>query len=63
VQLPRAIPPSYRGEAITYTYQVSIGAQQVGQPAELIKIPFRVLPVSGKVLQTGCGDAVLPCLS
>lgn len=45
--VPSESPPSYKGQAVKYSYKVTIGAQKVNQPAKLIRIPFRVMVLHG----------------
>lgn len=43
--LPVFAPPSYKGENIAYFHKLAIGLQRVGNQAELLRIPLRILPV------------------
>ncbi|XP_072167044.1 RAB6A-GEF complex partner protein 2-like [Diadema setosum] len=45
--IPRDAPPSYRGQAVKYSYKVTIGVQRIGSPIKLIKVPFRVMVLYG----------------
>jgi hypothetical protein len=43
-QLPRGLPPSYRGRAIKVFYHIALGVQRPeGQAIKTIEIPFRIL--------------------
>eukprot|EP00053_Salpingoeca_punica_P010112 m.90968 g.90968 ORF g.90968 m.90968 type:complete len:482 (+) comp15285_c1_seq1:365-1810(+) len=44
-------PPSFRGELVSFSYKVTVGAQRIGasSQAELLRLPFRVLPVDAEV--------------
>jgi hypothetical protein len=41
--LPSEAPPSYRGQAVKYSYKITIGMQRVNCPIKLL----RVLVVNG----------------
>lgn len=41
--LPSSLPPSFRGQAIKYSYKLKIGLQRVGAPVKLLNIPFRLM--------------------
>ncbi|XP_058809730.1 RAB6A-GEF complex partner protein 2 isoform X2 [Phymastichus coffea] len=43
--IPIHSPPSYLGQAVRYSYKITIGTQRVNSPIKLLKIPFRVLPL------------------
>ncbi|XP_023246479.1 RAB6A-GEF complex partner protein 2-like [Copidosoma floridanum] len=45
--IPSDSPPSYRGQAVKYSYKITIGAQRVNSPIKLLRIPFRVLSLKG----------------
>lgn len=47
--LPVRAPPSYKGENIAYFHKLAIGVQRVGNPAELLRIPLRVLPIDAQL--------------
>ncbi|XP_047512918.1 RAB6A-GEF complex partner protein 2 [Pieris napi] len=44
--LPIEAPPSYRGNLVKYSYKVTIATQKVGSHIRMVRIPFRVLPIS-----------------
>ncbi|XP_047994703.1 RAB6A-GEF complex partner protein 2 [Leguminivora glycinivorella] len=44
--LPIEAPPSYRGTSVKYSYKVTIATQKVGSHIKMVRIPFRVLPIS-----------------
>lgn len=48
--LPVRAPPSYKGENIAYFHKLAIGVQRVGNPAELLRIPLRVLPIDPQLM-------------
>ncbi len=45
--IPSDAPPSYRGQAVKYSYKVTIGTQRVNSPIKLLRVPFRVLVLYG----------------
>lgn len=45
--LPSNAPPSYKGQCIKYAYKITIGAQRVNAVIKLLKIPIRVLVLTG----------------
>jgi hypothetical protein len=45
--LPSEAPPSYRGQAVKYSYKITIGMQRVNCPIKLLRVPLRVLVVNG----------------
>lgn len=47
--IPADAPPSYRGQAIKYSYKLIIGAQMLEHPTKLLRIPFRVLVLHGRL--------------
>ncbi|KAI8424931.1 hypothetical protein MSG28_006843 [Choristoneura fumiferana] len=44
--LPIEAPPSYRGTSVKYSYKITIATQKVGSHIRMVRIPFRVLPIS-----------------
>ncbi|XP_045537844.1 RAB6A-GEF complex partner protein 2 [Papilio machaon] len=44
--LPIEAAPSYRGTTIKYSYKITIATQKVGSHIKMVRIPFRVLPIS-----------------
>ncbi|XP_041969399.1 RAB6A-GEF complex partner protein 2 [Aricia agestis] len=44
--LPIEAPPSYRGTGVKYSYKITIATQKVGSHIKMVRIPFRVLPIS-----------------
>ncbi|KAJ2953398.1 hypothetical protein O0L34_g988 [Tuta absoluta] len=44
--LPIEAPPSYRGTSVKYSYKITIATQKVGSHIKMVRIPFRVLPIS-----------------
>lgn len=45
--IPTEVPPSYRGQAIKYSYKITVGTQRVNCPIKLLRIPLRVLVLAG----------------
>lgn len=41
--IPCDSPPSYRGQAVKYSYKITIGTQRVGSTIRLLRVPIRVL--------------------
>lgn len=46
--IPKEAPPSYRGQAVKYSYKITIGAQRIGCPIKLLRVPLRVLVLYGQ---------------
>lgn len=46
--IPADSPPSYRGQAIKYSYKITIGTQRLNQRTELLRIPIRVMVLFGE---------------
>lgn len=46
--IPSDAPPSYRGQAVKYSYKITVGTQRVNSAIKLLRIPFRVLSLSGR---------------
>jgi len=44
--IPATLPPSYRGDAISYTHKVVVGTQRLSGAVQLVRLSFRVLPVN-----------------
>lgn len=44
--LPIDGPPSYRGQAIKYSYKITIGTQRVNSPIKLLRVPLKILPLN-----------------
>ena len=44
-QLPIGGPPSFMGRLVKYSYKLAVGAQRLGCPAQISRIPFRVLVI------------------
>ncbi|KAE8750094.1 hypothetical protein FOCC_FOCC003218 [Frankliniella occidentalis] len=55
--LPSEAPPSYRGQAVKYSYKITVGMQRVNSPIKLLRVPFRVLVVNGLPDISVCGDS------
>jgi len=44
-QLPSGGPPSFSGRLVKYSYKLTVGAQKPGCPAQIMRLPFRVLVI------------------
>ncbi|XP_044728554.1 RAB6A-GEF complex partner protein 2 [Chrysoperla carnea] len=53
--LPNDGPPSYRGQAIKYSYKITIGTQRVNSPIKLLRVPLKILPLSISGLTDAAG--------
>lgn len=49
--IPSDAPPSYKGQAVKYSYKITIGTQRVNTVIKLLRVPFRVLSLSGNKLR------------
>ena len=49
-RVPSGGPPSFGGRLIRYSYKVAIGAQKPNCPAQIIRIPFRLMTIPGECL-------------
>lgn len=47
--VPTDGPPSFRGQAVKYVYKLTIGCQRVNSPIKLLRVPFRVLVLHGRL--------------
>ncbi|XP_052807566.1 RAB6A-GEF complex partner protein 2-like [Mya arenaria] len=45
--IPVDAPPSFRGQAVKYSYKLTLGTQRLNHPTKLLRIPFRVLVLHG----------------
>lgn len=45
--IPADSPPSFRGQAVKYSYKLTIGTQRLNHPTKLVRLPFRVLVLYG----------------
>lgn len=45
--IPSDAPPSFRGQAVKYSYKITIGTQRLNHPTKLLRVPFRVLVLYG----------------
>lgn len=56
--LPVEGPPSFRGQSVKYVYKLTIGCQRVNSPITLLRVPLRVLVLTGKqgFLEGGAGE-------
>ena len=63
--LPRRLNPSYSSPRLKYTYKLTVGAQRIGAPIHLLKMPLRILSaslgfdtaLSGKMMANGESNA------
>lgn len=62
--LPRRLNPSYSSPRLKYTYKLTVGAQRIGAPIHLLKMPLRILSalgfdtaLSGKMMANGDSNA------
>ena len=46
-EIPSKGPPSYAGRFVRYTYKLTFGAQKPNCPAQIIRIPIRVITIPG----------------
>lgn len=46
--LPTEGPPSFRGQSVKYVYKLTIGCQRVNSPITLLRVPLRVLVLTGE---------------
>merc|ERR1719309_1125318 len=51
--IPYQSPPTYRGSAVKYSYKLTIGAQKVTSKIAMLRVPFRVMSVSGYCPEVG----------
>ncbi|KAJ8670274.1 hypothetical protein QAD02_001533 [Eretmocerus hayati] len=54
--IPNHSPPSYRGQAVKYSYKITIGTQRVNSQIKLLRIPFRVLSLKELPEGSSCND-------
>lgn len=45
--IPSDAPPSFRGQALKYSYKLTLGTQRLNHRTKLLRIPFRVLVLHG----------------
>ncbi|XP_059486249.1 RAB6A-GEF complex partner protein 2 [Neocloeon triangulifer] len=45
--LPSEAPPSFRGQAVKYSYKLTVGVQRVNLPIKMLRVPLRVLVIQG----------------
>ncbi|XP_015518745.1 RAB6A-GEF complex partner protein 2 [Neodiprion pinetum] len=57
-RIPSDAPPSYRGQAVKYSYKITIGTQRVNSAIKLLRVPFRVLSLSELPDIAPCNDSV-----
>lgn len=61
--IPSDAPPSYRGHAVKYSYKITVGTQRVNTAIKLLRVPFRVLSLSGDVIFFAyCFIALFACI-
>eukprot|EP00730_Choanoeca_flexa_P014005 TRINITY_DN5960_c0_g1_i2.p1 TRINITY_DN5960_c0_g1~~TRINITY_DN5960_c0_g1_i2.p1 ORF type:complete len:446 (+),score=32.76 TRINITY_DN5960_c0_g1_i2:13-1350(+) len=62
-QLPRGVPPTHKGDAMSFNHQLAVGAGLFDNTAHVARVPFRVLPVSDELLRAareGSQQVLLP---
>ncbi|RUS80875.1 hypothetical protein EGW08_011346 [Elysia chlorotica] len=45
--IPTDAPPSFRGQAVKYSYKVIVGTQRLEKTTKMVRVPFRVLVLFG----------------
>jgi len=45
--VPHTASPTYRGSAVKYSYKVTIGTQRLNSQTSMLRVPIRVLSISG----------------
>ncbi|XP_046685365.1 RAB6A-GEF complex partner protein 2 [Homalodisca vitripennis] len=55
--LPLEALPSYRGQLVKYSYKITIGSQRVNGIVKLLRVPLRVLDISGVPEINLCEDS------
>ena len=50
--LPGDLPPSFRGQAVKYSYKLKIGLQRLGAPVKMLHLPLRVMTWHCKIMRT-----------
>ncbi|XP_005105226.1 RAB6A-GEF complex partner protein 2 [Aplysia californica] len=45
--IPTDAPPSFRGQAVKYSYKVIVGTQRLEKATKMVRVPFRVLVLYG----------------
>ncbi|XP_012272249.1 RAB6A-GEF complex partner protein 2 [Orussus abietinus] len=56
--IPSDSPPSYKGQALNYSYKITIGTQRVNTAIKLLRVPLRVLSLSVLPESSICNDSV-----
>jgi len=49
--IPGDAPPTFRGNAVKYSYKITVGTQKFNCPTKLLRVPFRVLVVPGNSIE------------
>lgn len=44
-EIPKSGPPTFSGRLVRYVYKLTIGAQKPNCPAQIIRIPIRVITI------------------
>jgi len=52
-QIPENGPPSWSGRLVRYSYKLTVGAQRLSGTVQMLRIPFTVLKLPGKVCVCG----------
>lgn len=55
--LPPEAPPYYLGKLVRYTYKITFGTQRVNCPIKLLRVPLRVLAITGIPDYNICEDS------
>lgn len=58
--VPMDGPPSFRGQAVKYVYKLTIGCQRVNSPIKLLRVPFRVLVLHGRLDKSSTVALLIP---
>ena len=46
-EVPTGGPPSFHGRLVRYTYKLTVGAQKPNCPAQIVRIPIRIITIPG----------------
>ncbi|XP_012254757.1 RAB6A-GEF complex partner protein 2 [Athalia rosae] len=57
-RIPSDAPPTYRGQAVKYSYKITVGTQRVNSAIKLLRVPFRVLSLRELPDIAPCNDSV-----
>lgn len=45
--VPHKSPPSYKGQAVRFSYKITIGIGSIKGPTKLLRLPIRVISTEG----------------